>query len=130
MVLALIIVAADKPAALSVEERREMGILRALGWSRSEVLIAKTWESAAVSIVALSAGLLAAYAHVYVAGAALYAPVLRGWAVLAPRLDLVPAVDVPFLAAIVTATLALPALGALLACYRPASAEPDAAMRQ
>jgi hypothetical protein len=94
------------------------------------VLIAKTWEALAVSLVALGGGLLAAYVHVYMAGAALFAPVLRGWAVLAPRLHLAPTLDVPLLAAIVAATLALPASGVLLACRRAASAEPDAAMRE
>lgn len=130
MLLALGIVATDKPAALGVEERQEIGVLRALGWSRRDVLIAKAWESAAVSIVALLGGLVAAYAHVYLAGAALFAPVLRGWAVLAPDPPLAPALDAPFLIAIAAAILLLPAAGSLLACYRPASADPDAVIRQ
>ena len=54
MALALVIVAADKPTALSVEEQREMGILRALGWSKLDVLVAKAWESLAVSVTAVA----------------------------------------------------------------------------
>jgi len=130
MALALGIVAADKPSALSVEEQREMGILRALGWSKAEVLVAKTWESLSVSITALLLGMLTAYAHVYLWQAALFAPVLRGWAVLAPNLQLVPSLDIPFLAAIAASTILLPAAGTLFAAHRPASGDPDAVIRQ
>jgi len=64
MAIALVIVSADKPSALGVEEQKEIGTLRALGWSSTDVLIAKTYESVSVSIVALFVGMLAAYAHV------------------------------------------------------------------
>jgi hypothetical protein len=130
MALALLIVAADKPSALSVEEQKEIGTLRALGWSRMDVLVAKAWESLAVSVVALLIGMLAAYVHVFAGGAVLFAPVLRGWAVLAPTLDLAPGLDLPFLAAVAASTIVLPALGALLASYRPASGDPDAVIRE
>jgi ABC-type lipoprotein release transport system permease subunit len=78
MALALVIVAADTPAALSVEEQREMRILRALGWSKTNVLVAKTWEPLCVSIAALLIGMLAVSAHVYLYQAAFFAPVLHG----------------------------------------------------
>lgn len=130
MALALVIVAADKPSALSVEEQKEIGTLRALGWSRMDVLVAKTWESLAVSIVALLAGVLMAYSHVYLCGAVLFAPVLQGWAVLVPNLDLVPNFDVPFLITIAASVVVLPASGTLLAVYRPASGDPDTVIRE
>lgn len=130
MAIALGIISADKPAALGVEEQTEIGTLRALGWSTMDVLIAKTWESVAVSIVALFVGMLAAYVHVYASGAALFAPVLQGWAVLTPTLDLVPTVDLPFLSVVAMATIVLPAAGNLLAAYRPASGDPDAVIRE
>jgi predicted lysophospholipase L1 biosynthesis ABC-type transport system permease subunit len=130
MAIALIIVSADKPSALGVEEQREIGTLRALGWSSMDVLIAKTYESVAVSMVALLLGMLTAYVHVYPGGAALFAPVLRGWALLAPNLHLVPSLDIPFLAAIAASTIMLPASGTLLAAYRPASGDPDAVIRE
>jgi predicted lysophospholipase L1 biosynthesis ABC-type transport system permease subunit len=130
MVIALVIVSADKPAALGVEEQQEIGTLRALGWSTADVWIAKTWESVAVSSVALWVGVLAAYVHVYFGGAALFAPVLRGWAVLTPSLDLVPSFDVGFLSAVALSVIILPASGAILAIYRAASADPDAVIRE
>jgi hypothetical protein len=130
MALALVIVSADKPSALGIEEQQEIGTLRALGWSAMDVWIAKTWESVAVSIVALLAGMLAAYVHVYVWGVALFAPVLQGWAVLAPSLDLVPSFDLGFLAAVAVTIIVLPASGTILATYGAASGDPDAVIRE
>jgi ABC-type lipoprotein release transport system permease subunit len=130
MAIALIIVSADKPSALGVEEQREIGTLRALGWSTLDVWIAKAWESVAVSLVALGVGMLAAYVHVYVWGAAVFAPVLSGWAVLAPSLDLVPSFDLGFLAAVSISVIVLPAAGTLLAIYSAASGDPDAVIRE
>ncbi len=130
LALGLLILAADKPSALSEEEQKEIGVLRALGWSRVDVLVGKAWESLAVSVVALLVGLLAAYVHVYLYGAAAFGPVLRGWATLAPSLHLVPSLDVPFLAAVAVAVILLPASGTLLACYRPASGDPDSVIRE
>lgn len=129
MALALAIVAADKPSALGVEEQKEMGILRALGWSKGDLLVEKAWESLAVSIIAVLVGMIAAYVHVYLCEAVLFAPVLRGWAVTAPKLQLVPSLDLPFLTAIAVSTMVLPAAGTLLASYRPASGDPDSVIR-
>ncbi len=129
MSMALVILASDKPSAMSVEEQQELGILRALGWSPAEVLTAKAWETLALSITSLFVGLLAAYAHVYMYGAALFSPVLRGWSVVMPGLHLVPAFDAPFLAAIAGSVVLLPAFGTVIAALRSASGEPDAVIR-
>jgi len=130
MGIALVIVSADKPSALGVEEQKEIGTLRALGWSSIDVLIAKTYESVSVSIVALFVGMLAAYAHVYVWDTAVFAPVLRGWAVLTPSLDLVPRFDPGLLATVAISILVLPASGSILAIYRAAAGDPDAVIRE
>ena len=130
MGLALVLVAVDKPFALGADERQEMGILRALGWSRAEVLTAKAMESLAVSVTALLVGILAAYVHVYLFGASLFTPVLRGWAVVEPSLFPVPAFDIPFLSGVAAAVILLPLSGSLLAAHRYASGEPDSLIRQ
>jgi len=129
MTLALVIVAFDKPLAAGAEEQQEIGILRAVGWSRNEALAAKAWESLTVSVPALLLGLLAAYAHVYVYEAALFAPVLRGWGVAAPALRPVPRFELAFLTAIAVSVTLLPACGTLIAARGAASGEPDAVIR-
>lgn len=106
-----------------------MGILRALGWSAAEVLAAKAWESLAVSVVAFLLDGLAACAHIFLWGAALFTPVLRGWAALFPVLDLAPAANPGEVGLISVGTILVPLAGSLLACYRRAAGDPDAVIR-
>jgi hypothetical protein len=48
-VLAFIIFAWDKASGLSAEERREIGVLKAIGWETSDVMAMKFWEGFLVS---------------------------------------------------------------------------------
>ncbi|MBT8419799.1 MAG: FtsX-like permease family protein, partial [Gammaproteobacteria bacterium] len=92
-VFAFAILAWNKASGLSFEERREIGILKAIGWETTDVIQMKFWEGALISFTAFLLGYLLAYLHIFYTGAALFEPVLKGWAVLYPRFDLVPFVD-------------------------------------
>jgi len=50
----------------------------------------KSWEGIVVSLAAFCTGVLLAYVHVFFSSALLFEPVLKGWAVLYPRFQLVP----------------------------------------
>ncbi len=52
--LAFVIFAWDRASGLSGEERREIGILKAIGWETGDVLRMKFWEGAALSPDGLS----------------------------------------------------------------------------
>ncbi|MCX8017486.1 MAG: FtsX-like permease family protein, partial [Rhodocyclaceae bacterium] len=92
-ILAFGIFAWDKAAGLSAEEKREIGILKAIGWETGDVIKMKFWEGLLISLTAFLAGYLAAYVHVFHFAAALFAPVLQGWSVLYPRFALTPHID-------------------------------------
>ena len=123
------IVAWDKASGLSADERREIGILKAIGWDTSEVLAVKAWEGAVISLTAFLLGLLLAYAHVFVADAPLLAPVLKGWSTLYPRFRLAPSVS-PFLVSTLFLLTVVPYTAAtVVPSWRAATTDPDAVMR-
>ena len=87
---AFIILAWDKASGLSPEERREIGIMKILGWETADVLAVRFWESFLVSAFAYILGMTLAYIHVAFYDASLFRPVLVGWSVLFPTFNLIP----------------------------------------
>jgi ABC-type lipoprotein release transport system permease subunit len=128
-VLAFAVFAWDKASGLSAEERREIGILKAVGWETGDVLRMKFWEGALVSLAAFLLGYLAAYAHVFFADAALFEPALKGWAVLYPRFALAPTVDGLQLATLFFFTVFPYTVATIVPIWRAAITDPDTVMR-
>ena len=128
-VLAFIILAWDKASGLSAEERREIGILKGVGWETSDVMWMKFWEGGAVSFASFLAGTLLAYAHVFFFSARLFEHVLKGWATLYPRFRLVSYISGAQLAALFFLTVVPYTVATIIPSWRAAIADPDAAMR-
>lgn len=127
--IAFVILAWDKATGLSAEERREIGILKAVGWDISDVLELKMWEGVVISLSSLILGLIAAMVHVFVFGAPLLTPMLRGWSVLFPKLHPAPHVDPYMLFAIGFLTV-VPYVAATVApSWKAATTDPDAVVR-
>ncbi len=80
----------NKGAVLSGLEKRELGILKAAGWSFEDILELKIMEGAMISGASFTGGFAAACIHVYGFDAVLFRPVLFGWSVLFPSMNLVP----------------------------------------
>ncbi|MDO5693946.1 MAG: FtsX-like permease family protein [Pseudomonadota bacterium] len=127
--LAFAILAWDKASGLSAQERREIGILKAIGWETGDVLRMKFWEGVLLSATAFLAGYVAAHLHVFYAGGALFRPVLQGWGTIYPRFDLVPTVDGLQLFTLFFFTVAPFTAAVLLPCWKAAITDPDAVMR-
>lgn len=127
--LALLVLAWDRASGVGPDERREIAILKAIGWSTSDVLWAKLCESLLVGAAATALGLLLAYAWVFWLGAPGLRPALVGWSVLYPKSKLTPAVDVAQLIGITLAVLGPFALLSIVPAWRAASADPVESMR-
>lgn len=127
--LALFVLAWDRASGVGPDERREIAILKAIGWSTADVLWAKLFESLLVGAAATAVGLLLAYAWVFWLGAPGLRPALVGWSVLYPKTALTPAVDVAQLVGIVLAVLGPFALLSVVPAWRAASADPVETMR-
>jgi len=127
--MAFFIFAWDKATGLSAEERKEIGILKAIGWDVGDVLMMKLWEGAALSLTAFLTGVILAWLHVFAGGAALFAPVMKGWSVLYPSFRLTPAIDFMQLAILFFLTVIPYTVATIVPCWRAATAAPDSVMR-
>jgi ABC-type lipoprotein release transport system permease subunit len=127
--LAFVIFAWEKASGLSAEERKEIGILKAVGWETTDVILMKSWEGMAVSFPAFLTGVLLAYLHVFFASYALFEPVLKGWAVLYPRFHLIPFID-PFQVVVLFFLTVVPyTVATIIPSWRAATVDPDSVMR-
>jgi ABC-type lipoprotein release transport system permease subunit len=128
-ILAFGIFAWEKASGLSAEERREIGILKAVGWETADVIRLKALEGAVVSMAAFLAGYLLAYLHVFHFGAALFEPVLKGWATMYPEFRLTPFVDELQVATLFFFTVFPYTLATVVPIWRAATVDPDQVMR-
>jgi ABC-type lipoprotein release transport system permease subunit len=128
-VLAFIIFAWDKASGLSVEEKREIGILKAIGWETSDIIRMKFWEGLVVSLSSLLMGLVLAYVHVFFTSFMLFEPVLKGWAVLYPAFKITPFIDGAQVASLFFLTVVPYTVATIIPCWRAAIVDPDSVMR-
>jgi len=129
-ILAFFIFAWDKATGLSAEEKNEIGILKAVGWDTSDVLMMKFWEGNVISLTAFLMGVIGAYIHVYFASAPLFEHALKGWAILYPTFRLTPTVHADQLAILFSLTVLPYALSTIVPTWKVSVTDPDAVMRQ
>ncbi len=127
--VAFCILAWDKATGLSAEERREIGILKAVGWDTPDVLLLKFWEGATIAITAFLIGLLVALVNVFLLGAPLLSNVIKGWSVLFPDFDLVPYLDIYQLCILAFLTVTPYVVSTVIPSWKAAVTEPDSVMR-
>ena len=137
MFLALFIVSAftffmivyDKASGLSSEEKREIGILKALGWKIDDVLTAKFYEAFAVSFISFLVGIILSIFFVY----SLQAPILRdifiGYSRLKPNFELPFIVDFQTLFLLFFLTIPLYIAAIIIPSWKIASTNADEVMR-
>jgi ABC-type lipoprotein release transport system permease subunit len=127
--LAFVIFAWDKATGLSAEERKEIGILKAVGWESSDVLLMKFWEGLVISLSAFLLGTVLGYLHVFIGSSILFVPVLKGWSTLYPEFKLVPFVNFGHLAAIFALTVVPYTITTIIPSWRVATMDPDSVLR-
>jgi ABC-type lipoprotein release transport system permease subunit len=127
--LALLVLAWDRASGLGPDEKREIAVLKAVGWSTNDVLSVKMLESLFVSFFAATVGLGLAYLWVFPFGAPGLRPALAGWSVLYPAAHLTPEVDLTQLVSLAFAIVA-PFVGlSIVPAWRAATMDPMEAMR-
>ena len=127
--IAFCILAWDKATGISGEEKREIGILKAIGWDTSDILELKFWEGLIVSFTSFLLGLLVAFVHVFYFGASIMAPVIKGWSVLFPNFRLIPYVDLYQVFVIGFLTVAPYVASTVIPSWKAATTDPESVMR-
>ena len=127
--LAFFIFAWDKATGLSSEEKKEIGILKGIGWDTADILLIKFWEGAVISLSAYLLGVILAYVHVFFASAPLFEHALKGWAILYPSFKLYPVIN-PFTLSVLFFLTVVPyTLISIIPTWRAAITDPDMVMR-
>jgi ABC-type lipoprotein release transport system permease subunit len=128
-VLSFIIFAWDKATGLSAEERKEIGILKSIGWETADVLLLKSWEGIIISLTAFLSGVTLGYLHVFFFSASLFEHALKGWSVLYPEFKLTPVVDPYLICVLFLLSVGPYVVATVVPSWLAATVDPDAAMR-
>jgi lipoprotein-releasing system permease protein len=127
--LAFCILAWDKATGISAQEKREIGILKAIGWGTGDVLELKFWEGIAISVTSLLLGLVLAFVHLFVFDASLFASVVKGWSVLFPDFRITPYVDLYQIFVLASLTVVPYVASTVIPSWRTAITDPEEVMR-
>jgi ABC-type lipoprotein release transport system permease subunit len=126
--IAFAILAWDKASGLSPEEKREIGILKILGWETTHILAVRFWESFLIATLAFVCGCTLAYIHTSFFDAALFRPIMVGWSIIYPPFKLTPGVTLADLMLIFSFSV-LPYMAAtVIPAWRSATVRADSAI--
>lgn len=126
---AFLLLSWERLSGLGESERREIGVLKAVGWGTSDVLFARLWESLAMALTGSTVGLVSAYIYVFWFRAPGLFDALLGWSAIRPAMQLAPALD-PLQAFTLIGAVIVPFVAvSVVPAWRAAMIDPDAAMR-
>lgn len=128
-VIAFCIMAWDKATGISADEKREIGILKAIGWNTSDILVLKFWEGFIISSTAFLMGIIFSYLHIYFFDGFVIAKVIKGWSVLFPPFKLVPELDLFQLLTMGFLTVTPYIASTVVPTWKTAITDPDSVMR-
>lgn len=119
--LTFCIILYDKASGISSEEKREIGILKALGWEISHIIIYKLSQALILSCVAFIIGVIMAIFYVYFLDAPILKYVFCGYSSLKHGFHLIFTFDLKTLALLFFATIPIYVAVCIIPSWKAAS---------
>ena len=127
--VAFFILVYDKTSGLSLEDRREIGILKAVGWQVENVLQLKFLEAAFISLLSFFLGTGLALFFVYKMQAPLLRNLFTGASTLKPPFELIPVINLELLMLIFILTVPIYIMATIIPSWKAAIIDADEVMR-